>query len=62
MKLDFDKNNGLIPAVIQDARTQGGTYGRFYEQEAYQKTVDQRFGNILQSYPANAYGPRGKKW
>jgi phosphoribosyl-ATP pyrophosphohydrolase/phosphoribosyl-AMP cyclohydrolase len=42
MKLDFDKNNGLIPAVIQDARTQVVLMVGFMNKEAYQKTVDER--------------------
>ena len=29
--LDFDKMNGLVPAIIQDADTAKGAYVRFYE-------------------------------
>ena len=29
--LDFDKMNGLVPAIIQDADTDQGAYVRFYE-------------------------------
>ncbi len=42
MKLDFDKYNGLIPAVIQDARTHVVLMVGFMNKEAYQKTVEER--------------------
>ncbi|MCX7985731.1 MAG: bifunctional phosphoribosyl-AMP cyclohydrolase/phosphoribosyl-ATP diphosphatase HisIE [Bacteroidales bacterium] len=42
MKLDFDKNNGLIPAIIQDARTHAVLMLGFMNKDAYQKTIDER--------------------
>lgn len=42
MKLDFDKYNGLIPAVIQDARTHMVLMVGFMNKEAYEKTVNER--------------------
>lgn len=42
MKLDFDKHNGLIPAVVQDARTQVVLMVGFMNKEAYQKTLNER--------------------
>jgi phosphoribosyl-ATP pyrophosphohydrolase/phosphoribosyl-AMP cyclohydrolase len=41
MKLDFDKNNGLVPAIIQDAKTQKVLMLGFMNKEAFQKTVDE---------------------
>jgi phosphoribosyl-AMP cyclohydrolase / phosphoribosyl-ATP pyrophosphohydrolase len=40
MKLDFDKLNGLIPAIIQDIKTDKVLMLGFMNKEAYQKTVD----------------------
>lgn len=39
MTLDFDKMNGLIPAIIQDAHTKNVLMLGFMNQEAYNKTV-----------------------
>lgn len=39
MKLDFDKMNGLIPAIIQDARTKNVLMLGFMNQEAYEMTL-----------------------
>lgn len=39
MNLDFDKNNGLIPAIIQDSTTHKVLMLGFMNAEAYQKTV-----------------------
>ncbi len=39
MELDFDKMNGLIPAIIQDNYTQKVLMLGFMNQEAYEKTV-----------------------
>lgn len=38
--LDFDKMNGLIPAIIQDNNTRKVLMLGFMNHEAYQKTVD----------------------
>lgn len=39
MELDFDKMNGLIPAIIQDNYTQEVLMLGFMNKEAYEKTV-----------------------
>lgn len=39
MELDFDKMNGLIPAIIQDNYTQKVLMLGFMNEEAYEKTV-----------------------
>ncbi|MGL5980594.1 MAG: bifunctional phosphoribosyl-AMP cyclohydrolase/phosphoribosyl-ATP diphosphatase HisIE [Phocaeicola sp.] len=44
MKLDFDKMGGLIPAIIQDIRTQKVLMLGYMNPEAYQKTVET--GNV----------------
>lgn len=38
--INFDKMNGLVPAIIQDARTLKVLMLGFMNEEAYQKTVD----------------------
>jgi phosphoribosyl-ATP pyrophosphohydrolase/phosphoribosyl-AMP cyclohydrolase len=40
MELDFDKMGGLIPAIIQDARTKNVLMLGFMNQEAYNKTLE----------------------
>lgn len=40
MKLDFNKQGGLIPAIIQDAQTGNVLMLGFMNEEAYQKTVE----------------------
>lgn len=40
MSLDFNKMQGLIPAIIQDARTKNVLMLGFMNQEAYDKTVE----------------------
>jgi phosphoribosyl-ATP pyrophosphohydrolase/phosphoribosyl-AMP cyclohydrolase len=40
MELDFNKMNGLVPAIIQDDYTQKVLMLGFMNQEAYQKTVE----------------------
>ena len=39
MKLDFEKMGGLVPAIIQDARTKNVLMLGFMNSEAYDKTV-----------------------
>ena len=39
MEMDFDKMNGLIPAIIQDNETQKVLMLGFMNREAYEKTV-----------------------
>lgn len=40
MNINFDKMNGLVPAIIQDARTQKVLMLGFMNEEAYQRTVE----------------------
>jgi phosphoribosyl-ATP pyrophosphohydrolase/phosphoribosyl-AMP cyclohydrolase len=40
MKLDFNKQGGLIPAVVQDAQTNRVLMVGFMNEEAYEKTVE----------------------
>lgn len=40
MKIDFDKLGGLVPAIIQDARTKNVLMLGFMNQEAFEKTVE----------------------
>ena len=39
MELDFDKTNGLVPAIIQDNETRKVLMLGFMNKEAYDKTV-----------------------
>lgn len=40
MDIDFEKGNGLVPAVIQDSNTDKVLMLGYMNQEAYKKTVD----------------------
>ncbi|MFH1375747.1 MAG: phosphoribosyl-AMP cyclohydrolase [Patescibacteria group bacterium] len=40
IKLDFEKMNGLIPAVVQDIETNEILMLAFQNEEAYEKTVE----------------------
>ena len=40
MKINFEKQNGLVPAIIQDAETRNVLMLGFMNQEAYDKTVE----------------------
>ena len=40
MTLDFDKMDGLVPAIIQDSRTLKVLMLGFMNKEAYEKTVE----------------------
>lgn len=40
MTLRFDKNTGLIPAIIQDSRTNAVLMLGYMDQESYEKTLD----------------------
>jgi phosphoribosyl-AMP cyclohydrolase / phosphoribosyl-ATP pyrophosphohydrolase len=42
MKLDFEKNKGLIPAIIQDYRTLKVLMLGYMNEEAYKKTVQEK--------------------
>ena len=39
MEIDFDKLGGLVPAIVQDARTKNVLMLGFMNREAYDKTV-----------------------
>lgn len=40
MKITFDKNTGLVPAIIQDAQTKTVLMLGYMNQEAYKKTLE----------------------
>ena len=40
MKIDFSKDNGLVPAIIQDATTKNVLMLGYMNQEAYDKTIE----------------------
>ena len=40
MEIDFNKMNGLVPAIIQDAKTMKVLMLGFMNEEAYNKTVE----------------------
>lgn len=40
MKIDFDKMGGLVPAIIQDAKTKNVLMLGYMNQEAYDKTLE----------------------
>ena len=42
MKIDFEKNNGLIPAIIQDAKTNKVLMLGYMNQESYDITVQKK--------------------
>jgi len=42
MKIDFSKDNGLVPAIIQDATTRNVLMLGYMNQEAYDKTIETR--------------------
>lgn len=42
MKIDFEKQGGLVPAIIQDANTRKVLMLGYMNQEAYEKTIETR--------------------
>ena len=40
MNIDFEKCGGLVPAIIQDAKTKNVLMLGYMNEEAYQKTLD----------------------
>ncbi|MCR5077022.1 MAG: bifunctional phosphoribosyl-AMP cyclohydrolase/phosphoribosyl-ATP diphosphatase HisIE [Prevotella sp.] len=40
MNIDFDKSNGLVPVIVQDARTRSVLMLGYMNKEAYQKTLE----------------------
>ena len=59
MELDFDKMNGLVPAIIQDNETRKVLMLGFMNKEAYDKTVET--GNFLQPYQKSSLDERRRK-
>lgn len=58
--LDFNKLNGLVPAIIQDARTKNVLMLGFMNEEAYDKTV--KTGKVTFSAALKiGYGLKGRK-
>ncbi len=47
MKLDFEKQNGLIPAIVQDFRTKKVLMLGFMNEEAYKKTLDTKMATFF---------------
>jgi phosphoribosyl-ATP pyrophosphohydrolase/phosphoribosyl-AMP cyclohydrolase len=47
MKLDFDKQNGLIPAIVQDYRTNKVLMLGYMNEEAYNKTLDTKMATFF---------------
>ena len=39
MKIDFSKNSGLVPAIVQDAKTDKVLMLGYMNQDAYEKTI-----------------------
>jgi len=39
MKIDFSKNNGLVPAIVQDVKTDKVLMLGYMNQDAYEKTI-----------------------
>lgn len=50
MEIDFEKLGGLVPAIIQDAVTKNVLMLGFMNQEAYDKTIATKKGNILEPF------------
>ena len=47
MKLDFEKQNGLIPAIVQDYRTHRVLMLGYMNEEAYKKTLDTKLATFF---------------
>jgi phosphoribosyl-ATP pyrophosphohydrolase/phosphoribosyl-AMP cyclohydrolase len=47
MNLDFDKQNGLIPAIVQDYRTKKVLMLGYMNEEAYKKTLDTKLATFF---------------
>ena len=61
MELDFDKMNGLVPAIIQDNETRKVLMLGFMNKEAYDKTVETGRSNFLQPYKEPSLDERRRK-
>ena len=51
MEIDFDKMNGLVPAIVQDAVTKNVLMLGFMNKEAYDKTVETKKLDTFRLYP-----------
>ncbi len=60
--MDFEKLNGIIPAIIQDAKTDRVLMLGFMNQEALEKTSNRRQGHLLQPHQKQALDQRGGEW
>ena len=60
MELDFDKMNGLVPAIIQDNETRKVLMLGFMNKEAYDKTVETGKVTFL-AVRRIVYGQKAKK-
>ena len=58
--LDFDKMNGLIPAIIQDNDTRKVLMLGFMNKEAYEKTVETGKVTFF-SRLRTAFGQKGRR-
>ena len=50
-QLDFEKMNGLLPAVVQDARDGEVLMVGFMNREALERTLALGLRHVLQPYP-----------
>ena len=60
MELDFDKMNGLVPAIIQDNETRKVLMLGFMNKEAYDKTVEPE-KLLLQPHQESSLDKRRRK-
>ena len=60
MDLDFDKMNGLVPAIIQDNDTRKVLMLGFMNKEAYEKTVETG-KEPFSAVPRTVCGPKAKR-
>ena len=58
--LDFDKMNGLVPAIIQDADTAKVLMLGFMNREAYDKTVETGKVTFF-SVPRTVFGQKARR-
>jgi len=58
MNINFDKENGLVPAVIQDYASMQVLMVGYMNEEAYLKTVNEGRVTILQPQQGRDCGPR----
>ena len=56
MEIDFDKMDGLVPAVIQDAETKNVLMLGFMNREAYDKTLET--GKVTFAAVKTGYGSK----